>query len=82
MPRTTEMEIRIGESFDPDANQWMRVLRSREKLGAFTLVEAKPEALSEARTKGESFDWIDTTETDGLSADQIGKIIAGKLSAT
>lgn len=81
MPRRTEMEIRIGESFDPNANKRMRVLKSKDHPGTFTIVEAKPEALRQAKARGERFDWIGATETDGLSAEQTGQLIAKKLSS-
>ncbi|MFV1917165.1 MAG: hypothetical protein ACC618_01610 [Patescibacteria group bacterium] len=80
MPRPTEMEIRVGESFDPNANERIRVLRSKDTPGTFTLVEAKPEALKKSKAQGRDFDWIGT-ETDGLTAEQIGKLIVEKLSS-
>lgn len=81
IPRRTEMEIRVDESIDPNANLRMRVLRSKDKPGTFTLVEAKPEALRKARAEGRSFDWIEVNETDGLSAEQVGQLISEELSS-
>jgi len=46
MPRRTEIDIRIGETFDPNANQRFRVLKSEEYPGTFTLVEAETEGLT------------------------------------
>lgn len=81
MPRRTEMEIRIDESFGANANERIRVLKSKDTPGTFTLVEAKPEALRQARAEGRNFDWIEVNETDGLTVDQIGKLISEKLSS-
>lgn len=79
MPRRTEAEIRIGDSFDPNANQRVRVLKSIAHPGTFTVVEAKPEALKRSKDEGRSFDWIETTEKDGLTAVQVGEILISKL---
>ena len=83
MPRRTEIDIRIGETFDPNANQRFRVLKSEEYPGTFTLVEADPEALKKAKTEGKPFNWTQVAETDGLTAEQVGRLISEKLlSAT
>lgn len=82
MPKPTEMEIRIGESYDPDVNQRIRVIKSKDNPGRFILVQAKPEALMDARSAGKDFEWIEVTEEGGVSADQIGDFIAAKLKQT
>ncbi len=79
MPRRTEAEIRIGDSFDPTANQRVRVLKSIDNPGTFTVVEAKPEALKQSKDEGRDFDWTEVTETDGLTAEQVGEALVSKL---
>ena len=79
MPRRTEAEIRMGDSFDPNANQRIRVLKSINHPGTFTVVEAKPEALKQSKDEGRSFDWKEVNETDGLTAEQVGEILVSQL---
>lgn len=79
MPRYTEMEIRVGESFDPNANERIRVVKSKDHPGNFTLIEADSEALKAAKANGQAFEWIESTQTDDLTAKQIGDFVTSKL---
>ncbi len=79
MPRRTEAEIRIGDSWDPNANQRFRILKNKDNPGTFTVVEAKPEALKQSKDEGRDFNWMETTERDGLTAEQVGEILTSLL---